>query len=112
MDYIYYQLEEQEGCFRGDKYEEVLEDALKDFAELLHAREWYLSGDTGEGSWNEARDSFVAKYFSLQPQNYCQDCRYWHNEVGRSYGKCDFITQCLMHRFDPVCERFSRKEKE
>ena len=112
MAYISFQLEEQEGCFRGDKYENVLEDALKDFAELLHAREWYLSSDTCEGDWNEARDIFLAKYLDKKPVTpYCEDCRYWHFERS-AYGKCEFEKRCLIHRCQSICERFSRKEKE
>lgn len=109
MDYISYQLEEQEGCFRGDKYENVLEDALKDFAELLHAREWYLSCDTGEDDWREARDVFLAKYLNTEPVTpYCEDCRYWHF-VWDDYGKCELQKGVLTHRCKAVCERFSGK---
>lgn len=111
MDYVSFTLEQQEGCFRGDRYEAELETMLKDFAELLHAREWYLSGDICEGCWNEGRDAFVAKYLSLQPQNYCQDCRNWHY-VGDNYGRCDFGKGYLIHRCETICERFSGRGKE
>lgn len=112
MDYVSFSLEQQEGCFRGDKYEKVLEGTLMDFAELLHEREWYLSGDICEGTWNEARDIFLAKYLDIEPVTpYCKDCEYWHL-AGDSYGRCEFEKGCLTHRSQSICERFSRKEKE
>lgn len=112
MNYISYKLEEQEGCFRGDKYEKELEDALKDFTELLHAREWYLSGDICEGCWNEARDVFLATHLGIEPVTpYCKECEYWHI-VGDSYGKCEFQKGCLIHRCDPVCEQFKGEGKQ
>lgn len=112
MDYVSFSLEQQEGCFRGDKYETELETLLEDFAELLHAREWYLSGDICEGCWNEGRDAFVAKYLSLQPQNYCQDCRYWHSKGRSNYGSCKVVKHYLLHKCEPICEHFSGEEKE
>ena len=112
MDYISFSLEEQEGCFKGDKYELELEALLKDFAELLHAREWYLSCDTGEGSWNEARDVFLAKHLFIEPVTpYCGDCKHWHPRQDSKYGICECNIQHLYHRCDPVCEQFKGEGK-
>ena len=113
MDYISFSLEAQEGCFRGDKYEKVLEDALKDFAELLHAREWYLSCDTGEGDWNEERDRFLANHFGIEPVSlYCEDCEHWHPQQDSKYGDCECNKRHLYHRCDPVCEQFKGEGKQ
>lgn len=112
MDYISYKLEEQEGCFRGDRYEELLENELAAFAELLHAREWYLSCDTGEGSWNEARDEFLAKHLGIEPVSlYCEDCEHWHPRQDSKYGDCECNKRQLYHRCDPVCEQFKGEGK-
>ena len=113
MNYVSFSLEQQEGCFRGDKYEKVLEDALKDFAELLHAREWYLSCDTGEGDWHEARDVFLAKYLNIEPVTpYCEDCEHWHPQQDSEYGSCECNKRHLYHRCDPVCEQFKGVGKQ
>lgn len=60
LDYFCYTLEDHVGDF-GDK---ELDELVKDLAELFHDREWFLSGDTCEGEWNEARDKFKAKWFT------------------------------------------------
>ena len=60
LNYFYCQLQDHVGDF-GDK---ELDELVKDLAELFHDREWYLSADYGEGSWNEARDAFKAKWFT------------------------------------------------
>lgn len=60
LDYFYCQLQEHVGDFKDKE----LDDLVNDLAELFHDREWYLSGDTGEGNWNEARDNFKKKWFT------------------------------------------------
>ena len=107
-----------------------LDDLVKDLAELFHAREWYLSSDTNEGQWVEARDKFKEKWFtkhgreeriekyleeikdevfkSLGMSNkYCKNCIHWFHCKEKDYdeyGKCDLIDGCLMHRSE-TCER-------
>lgn len=60
LDYFYCILQEHEHDF-GDK---ELDGLVHDLAELFHDREWYLSGDTGEGDWAEARDAFKDRWFT------------------------------------------------
>ena len=124
LDYFYCTLEEHVGDF-GDK---ELDDLVKDLSELFHDREWYLSGDTGEGNWREARDRFKKKWFteygrekriddylkklasevfdSLGFGMYCKDCKEWTPQGGGShYGSCSFEKHCLRHRSE-VCDKY------
>lgn len=84
LGYFYSELEEHVGDF-GDK---ELDDLVHDLSELFHAREWYLSNDTGVGQWNEALDEFKKKWFSEHGrqeriEKYLDDIR---NEVLSSFG--------------------------
>ena len=53
MDYLCYRVEEQASQM-GDR---ELSELIKDVAELLHDREWYLSGDYGDETWENAREN-------------------------------------------------------
>ena len=121
LNYFYCQLEDHVGDF-GDK---ELDELVKDLAELFHDREWYLSADYGEGTWNEARDAFKEKWFTKHGRQEriekylaeigdevramfgmgkkCQTCKHWELESER-YGKCEFINWHLTHRSES-CER-------
>ena len=129
LDYFYGMLEDHVGDF-GDK---ELDELVKDMAQLFHDREWYLSGDTCEGSWNEARDLFKKKWFyplgrrerieryldSLKEEmlksfglsdKYCINCGDWTPEGGTSsYGDCRLKNGCLMHRYES-CGEFVKRE--
>lgn len=59
MDYICYRVEEQANCM-GDR--ELIE-LVKDVAQLLHDREWYLSGDYGDETWEKCARKFKKKWF-------------------------------------------------
>ena len=59
LDYFYCRLEDHIGDFNDKELDEL----VKDLAQLFHDIEWYLSGDYGEGTWNEARDNFKKKWF-------------------------------------------------
>lgn len=124
LNYFYSTLEEHAGDF-ADK---ELDDLVRDLAELFHAREWYLSGDTGEGDWREARDEFKAKWFTHDGRNErmekyinqtvdelremlgisrkrCKNCQHWTAEDDSYYGRCEYHEHCLMHRAES-CERW------
>ena len=60
LNYFYNELGEHIGDFNDKELDEL----VKDLSKLFRDREWYLSGDTGEGTWNEARDSFKKKWFT------------------------------------------------
>lgn len=114
----------------GDK---ELDELVFDLADLFHDREWYLSGDTGEGDWREARDAFKAKWFSENNRQerierylteltdevrdslgmskaYCRNCKHFTPENKPSkYGKCDYERGCLTHRSDK-CGLFEWEE--
>lgn len=129
LGYFYNDMESHIGDF-GDK---ELDDMVKDMAELFHAREWFLSSDTCEGSWNEARDAFKEKWFTphgrqeriekyldsfrdevLQTfgmtNKYCMNCKRWTPEKGddQRYGNCDITRGCLMHRKE-TCDKFEER---
>jgi hypothetical protein len=126
LDYFYSQLNDHVGDFKDKE----LDDLVSDLAQLFHDREWYLSGDTGEGSWNEARDNFKAKWFTeigrqvriekylddiktevLQSfgiaHKYCQDCKNWKKE-DENYGRCPFVKGCSFHKCE-TCEKWEKK---
>lgn len=130
LNYFYSDIESHVGDF-GDR---ELDDLVKDLAELFYAREWYLSGDTCEGSWVEARDAFKNKWFAPYSRRdridkilddirtdvlksfgisdkYCKYCKHWTAEEDKSspYGKCDITKGCLMHRYE-CCEKFISEE--
>ena len=128
LNYFYSTLDDHVGDF-GDK---ELDELVKDLAELFHDREWFLSGDTGEGSWNEARDAFKAKWFTKHgrqeriekylvvmedeirktfgmSKRFCKFCNHWEGRekpvYDGEYGKCPFHDGCLMHRSE-CCEKW------
>ena len=114
LNYFYGLLSEHVGDF-GDK---ELDELVKDLAELFHAREWYLSSDTGIGDWREARDAFKDKWFTRHgrakriekyleelsaeikesmglKRDYCQTCKHWAAQNGDSYyGRCEYQKNC------------------
>ena len=127
LDYFCFQMESHVGDFKDAE----LDDLMKDLAELHHEREWFLSGDTGEGDWNEARDKFKRKWFSdvgraarieqylaefskeirgmFGVAVYCKDCANWTQESKKShYGRCKYVTSCLVHRSDTACDKFEK----
>lgn len=63
MNYLCYRVEEAADAM-GDR---ELTELVKDIAELLHDREWYISGDYGEDTWEESVQKFKRKWFE-QPR--------------------------------------------
>ena len=130
FDYFYYQLEEHVGDF--DDVE--LDDLMRDLAKLHHDREWYKSGDTSEGSWNEARDEFKTKWFTADghikrtdkyiddvinklkidlgiKKEYCKDCSHWsRSDRLDTYGQCEYATGYLNHRNESSCKKFEERK--
>ena len=127
LNYFYALLQDHIGDFNDME----LDDLVKDLAELFHDREWYLSGDTGEGSWSEARDEFKQKWFTDNGRNerigeyleecfdkikkslgvsikYCKNCKHWTPKY-ETYGKCEYENHCVMHRSDS-CGTFEERE--
>lgn len=128
LNYFYCQLQEHVGDFNDKE----LDDLVKDLAQLFHDREWYLSGDIGEGKWNEARDNFKKKWFGegaraerieqylcevkaelLQSfgaeHKYCQDCKSWTKaKTSSDYGDCEFGKGYSTHRCD-TCEKWKKR---
>lgn len=129
LGYFYSDLESHVGDF-GDR---ELDDLVKDLAKLFHAREWFLSCDTCEGTWVEARDEFKKKWFGETSRSeriekyledvrdevmrsfglsdkYCKNCKNWtpdERDDNEKYGRCSLHKGCLMHRSE-TCERFSK----
>ena len=133
LDYFYSTLADHVGDFRDKE----LDHLVKDLAELFHDREWYLSGDTGEGDWNEARDKFKERWFTDAGRRdriekyiheltedvrrsfgisteYCQNCCHFTpcaEEEGpgyKDYGRCRVVSGCLWHHME-YCGNFERK---
>ena len=133
LNYFYGDLENHIGDF-GDR---ELDDLVKDLARLFHDREWFLSSDTGEGSWNEARDAFKAKWFGDGTRQerieqyldeikaevmaqfgvsnrYCKNCKNWTQDKRdnyEKYGDCSRKKNVLMHRSES-CDKFEEKEED
>ena len=59
MDYLCYRVEEAADAM-GDR--ELIE-LIKDVARLLHDREWYISGDYGDETWEKCAQKFKKKWF-------------------------------------------------
>ena len=127
LDYFYCQLQQHVGDFKDKELDEL----VSDLADLSHDREWYLSGDYGEGDWNEARDKFKQKWFSEGARaeriekyleetkaelmkslgvynKYCKDCNNWTQE-SENYGQCKFAKGHLNHKCD-TCEKWEAKD--
>ena len=128
LDYFYSSLEAHIGDFKDKE----LDDLVCDLAQLFHDREWYLSGDTCEGDWREARDSFKEKWFTEHgrqdrieqylketvmeikeafgiEQHYCRSCKHWTaKDDSECYGRCEYISGCLMHR-NENCSKYERR---
>lgn len=129
LNYFYSTLEEHVNDL-GDK---ELNDLVADLADLFHDREWFLSCDTGEGDWNEARDAFKAKWFTEHgrqeriekylaefedevrksfgmSRRFCKFCGHWtEGKKDSPFGHCKFEKHCLMHRSE-CCERWEEKK--
>ena len=128
LNYFCYELEDHVGDFADCE----LDDLVKDMAKLFKAREWAKSGDTSMGDWNEARDMFKAKWFTVGGRRdrieqylqdftdemrrafgistkYCENCKYWTQSQMERYGQCEFDAHCLSHRKES-CEKWEEKE--
>lgn len=129
LNYFYSFLEDHVGDF-GDK---ELDNLVKDLAKLFHDREWFLSSDTNEGTWREARDEFKKKWFTKhgrqeRVESYldeirnevleslglsdrrCMNCKHWtaSKDEDFPYGDCDITHGCMMHRSES-CDKFDEK---
>ena len=126
LNYFYSDVEDHIGDFDDPE----LDDLVRDLAKLFHDREWYLSSDTNEGAWRDARDAFKQKWFKEGARQervekylsdirrevldkfglskeYCRFCSRWTREKdGSEYGSCDYEPHCLMHQGER-CEHFA-----
>lgn len=132
LDYFYCTLQDHDKDF-GDK---ELNELVSDLAELFRDREWYLSADTGEGDWNEARDAFKKKWFSEHgrqeriekylaefsdevrktfgiSKQFCKNCKHWSEKTKYDgmYSRCEFVSSCVMHRSES-CDKFEEKDHD
>lgn len=130
LDYFYCRLEEH----TNDLGDAELNELVSDLATLFHDREWYLSGDTGSGDWNESRDKFKAKWFTEHgrqerietylaeltkevrrefgmSEEYCEFCQHWTKKKDSRYGDCEFEPRCLFHRRE-YCDKFEKRVKQ
>ena len=126
LNYFYSEMESHIGDFEDSE----LDDLVMDLAKLFRDREWYLSSDTYEGAWRDARDAFKQKWFKDGARQeriekylsdirrevldsfglskeYCRNCSHWTREDdGFGYGTCDYEPHCLMHQGER-CEHFA-----
>lgn len=125
LGYFFTDIQEHVGDF-GDK---EIDELVNDIATLFHDREWFLSGDTGEGDWNEARDAFKAKWFTptgradriekylaeigqevrgmLGLREYCQDCIDHKCECPEGPTIDDELTAGV---FQPICQSYKEQK--
>ena len=130
LNYFYCQLQDHVGDF-GDK---ELDELVSDLADLFHDREWFLSADTGRGSWEEARDAFKKKWFTKLgrqeriekyladfteeirrsfgiSEKYCETCASWtQKENDDRYGHCEKKPRCLFHHRE-FCDKWEGRRK-
>ena len=59
-DYICYKIENE--C-AGRMYDAEMNDLIKDLCDLLHALEWWQSGDSSEFDYREKLSRFKTKWF-------------------------------------------------
>ena len=137
LNYFYSDLEYHAEDFNDKELNEL----VKDLATLFHDREWFLSADTGEGEWNEARDAFKKKWFGSDSQKlrmeridryldeiredlmkqfgvserYCRNCKLWTQDTrenNEKYGNCERKKHCLMHRSESCGEWCPKEDAE
>lgn len=116
-----------------------IKDLAKDFAQLLHDLEWYLSGDYCEGAWNESAHKFREKWLRGKHKErllkyvddkcdetrkqlreiiglsyHCKDCVHFEEVTNSKYGNCKYCHGHMMHSWDNVddCAHFSATEWE
>ena len=58
LNYAYCKIDD---C-RGKMGDPELNELVKDFAELLHDREWYIDDDIGEAEWENTKNKFKSKW--------------------------------------------------
>ena len=132
LNYFYSYLEEHE----KDLADKELNELVHDLAKLFKDREWYLSGDTCEGKWNEARDKFKEKWFTEHGRQerieqylseiadevremfgigakYCRDCKHWTPDKDGVYGYCEFVEGYMNHRNEKCdCGKFEKGDAD
>lgn len=117
----------------NDFADRELNDLVKDLSALWHDREWFLSGDTSEGFWNEALMAFKGKWFSHDgakqrteqyvkeavndlllelgmPYEMCGNCK-WFRREQEPYGQCVEPSEdrkWLEHRAEKACVLYER----
>ena len=120
----------------SDKPKDVFEDMelsqlVFDVFDLIHDFDWYISGDTCSGTWNEKRKAFKDKWLTtpgrevvfnhiiddaiaklrrdlLEDRKYCHQCKHWKAEGEPPYGGCDMHKHCRWHYMEDACEYFEQ----
>lgn len=132
MDYIYQAL-----LVQADKIpDREIKDLTEDLAEVLHALEWHLSGDTCEGSWLAKAAEFREKWLRDNSRQrlmkyaeqmcddvkrellelfgmaeHCKDCASYTHGAG-TYGHCAIYPSILHHEYEPSCGRYERRRDD
>lgn len=127
MNYFFVQLEEYAPYLKDKELVELAED----MARLFHDREWYDSGDIGEGGWNRSVAEFKKKWFtepreerleryideavsdlkvSLGIGNFCKDCALFTPQDDGYYGRCPHQTNVLVHGYEKPCGLFDARK--
>lgn len=125
LDYFFGRLQDHVGDFKDKE----LDDLVKDLSELFYEREWFVSGDTCEGEWREARDKFKKKWLEkdsrakriekyldeiradvmdqfCEDDRKCMNCKHWkRRDKSEKYGDCEFNTGVSWHRSE-VCDKW------
>lgn len=127
MNYFYAQLEEYASCLKDKELVELAED----MARLFHHREWFDSGDVGEGGWNRSVADFKKKWFtepreerleryideavsdlkvSIGIGNFCKDCALFTPQDDGYYGRCPHKTNVMVHGYEKPCGLFDARK--
>lgn len=127
MNYFYVQFEEYAPCLKDKELVELAED----MARLFHYREWFDSGDIGEGGWNLSVAEFKKKWFtepreerleryidevvsdlkvSLGIGNFCKDCALFTPQDDGYYGRCPHNTNVMVHGYEKPCGLFDARK--
>ena len=115
--------------FKDREISEIVWDVFR----LIHAYDWYASGDTSEGSWNKAVKDFKNKWFTDKgkderynkyiedsarelrrvlglEEKYCFMCDRFTENKSSEYGDCEHKKSCLVHKWDGACDLYKDKD--
>lgn len=107
MNYVYTHLEYECVGHMGDM---ELDNLMKDIAKLVHDREWYLSGDICEETYNETVRMFKRKWFEAPRTTRLRE--YIDNMFLKTHNECLSLIGEVEPSNDPVLKKLVEKYGE